>query len=117
MRGLQPARPASKLQYALRAWCLGTAALYLAVTLAVVLTGGVDITPVFVVLVAFVLAGPVVFAVGCLAWPSREGWLARCLGLVMMVVGFVPLALFAALLIPFVFFSLPAAWRWRSRRA
>lgn len=104
------------MQYALRAWGLVTAAWYVVVTLVVVLTGGVDVTPGFVLLVALVLAGPVVFGVGCLAWPSREGWLLRCVGLVWMVVGFLGLAFFAALVLPFVLGSLPGAWRWRSRR-
>lgn len=113
LRELRPVRPASKVQYALRAWCLVTAAWYVLVTLVVVLTGDVDVTPVLVGLVAAVLAGPVVFAVGCLAWTSRAGWLLRCLGLVWMVVGFLGLAFFAAVLLPFVFFSLPSAWRFR----
>lgn len=79
-------------------------------------TGDADVTPVLVALVAFDLAAPLVFAWGCLAWTSRAGWAARCAGLVLMIAGFVPLAFFAALVLPFVFFSLPAAWRWRGER-
>jgi len=110
------ARPSSRLQYALRAWCLLTAAWYLVVTAAVVLTGGADVTVVFLALVLLVLSGPIVFGWGCLEWTTTRGWLLRCGGLVLMVVGFVPLAFFSAVILPFVFFSLPSAWRWRDRQ-
>jgi hypothetical protein len=117
LNALRPARPTSKAQYALRAWCLLTAAWYLLVTIVVVATGGVEITPTFVLLVALVFAGPLVFGIGCLAWTTREGWLVRCLGLVWMIAGFLGLAFFSAVIIPFVFFSLPAAWPWGTRRS
>ena len=109
--------PSSRLQYALRAWCLFTAAWYLFVVAVVVGTGNADITAVLLGLVAFDLAAPLVFAWGCLAWSPRAGWAARSAGLVLMVLGFVPLAFFAALVLPFVLVSLPAAWRWRGGRA
>ena len=113
--GLQVTRPSSRIQYVLRAWCLLTAAWYVFVTAAVVLTGGADLTVVLIALVFLVLSGPTVFAWGCLAWTTRRGWAARCAGLVLMIVGFLPLAFFSALLVPFVFFSLPSAWPWRDR--
>ena len=94
-----------------------TSAWYLFVTAAVVLTGGVEVTPILVALVLFVLTGPIVFAWGCLEWTTRRGWVLRCAGLLLMVVGFVALAFFSALVLPFVFFSLPSAWRWRERPA
>jgi hypothetical protein len=114
-------RPLSRLQYAFRAWCLFTAAWYLFVSAAVIATGGADVTLVLVALAALVLAAPVVFVAGCLEWTTRRGWGLRCVGLGLMIVGFLPLAFFSAVLVPFVFFSLPAAWPWkggaRRRRA
>lgn len=113
--GLRLRRPSSRLQYALRAWCLLTAGWYFFFSAVVIATGDADVTPTLVVLAALVLGAPLVFAWGCLAWTTREGWLARLAGLVLMIAGFLPLAFFSAVLLPFVFFSLPAAWRWRER--
>lgn len=115
--GLRVRPPRSRLQYIFRAWCLFTAAWYLFVVIAVVATGGADVTLLLISLVALVVAAPLVFAWGCLAWTTRAGWLARCAGLVLMIAGFAVLAIFTALVLPFVFFSLPAAWPWRGGRS
>ncbi|MGE3076924.1 MAG: hypothetical protein AB7N24_16985 [Dehalococcoidia bacterium] len=112
-RVLPVSLPAAKWQYLLWGWCLFTAAWYLFITVLVAATGDADFDFWLSLLLIEVPSGPIVFAWGCLAWTTKTGWIARCAGMALMIIGFLGLSLFAALVLPMVFFSLPGVWRFR----
>lgn len=105
--------PRSRLQYTIRAWALLTSGLYLAVAAAAAVIGSPDWGATAIVILAGMLSGPLLLALGSLKWASGRAVAARRLGLLLMVFGLVPLVSFSGLLAPFVLIALPAGWRWR----
>ncbi|MBI2765965.1 MAG: hypothetical protein HYX53_08660 [Chloroflexi bacterium] len=99
----------------LRCWVFLTAALYLAG--AILLIGnGISEDPAdtakLLLLGSPGVAGPLAVAWGVRRWNGRRRWLARVVGLVLMIAGFVPLLSLSVIALPFVLLSLPAAWPW-----
>ena len=109
-----PRAPRSRLQYAVRTWALLTSALHVVAVVGIGLIGSPQWGVLAVAILVGVLSGPVLLAAGSLEWSGGRAWAARNLGLLVMILGLIPLLSVSGLLAPFVFIALPAAWRWRA---